>query len=193
VQRRQDESEPLIQIEEVVIVETQAAALAPPATVDGDSLKREIFAALAEVRRNSGPGSNRCNTSHSIGNDQHQLRRRGHGQLRDDGRRVCRDRIVDIADNLDRKVARTSEEQRTTLDRECAVTEQELVQLEADSNARVGPGASHYDDAELELAIADAEALAAAHIAAPHPKTSDPIFAPLLLPPPVVDISNLCC
>ena len=57
------------------------------------------------------------------------------------------DRIDDIADdmllNLDRKVARTSEEQGTTLDRECAVTEQELVQLEADSNARVGPGAMH--------------------------------------------------
>jgi len=107
------------------------------------------------------------------------------------------DRIVDIADNLllnlDTNVARNSEEQRAAPDRECAVSEEELVQHEADSNARFDPGAPHYDDAELELTIADAEALAAAHIAAPHPKTPDPIFAPLLLPPPVVDISNLCC
>ena len=77
VQRRHDESEPLIEIDEVLIVETQAAALAPPATVDNDdSLMSEIFAALAEVRRDSGPGSNRCNTSHSIGNDQDLLRQR---------------------------------------------------------------------------------------------------------------------
>ena len=68
-----------------------------------------------------------------------------------------------------------------------------MAQLKADSNAIFGPDAPHYDEEDLEQAIADAEEIAASHIPAPRPTTPDQICAPHRLPPPVVDISKLGC
>jgi len=84
-----------------------------------------------------------------------------------------------------------TEEQRMALNRESADTERVLVQLEADSNSHFGRGAPHYDMKDIELAIADVDAIAAAHIAAPHARKPDPISAPHLMPSSVIDISKL--
>ena len=107
------------------------------------------------------------------------------------------DRIVDGADDtlidLDADVGRISADERAALDREIAEAERELEQLETDSKSIFGPEAQHYEDEDLELSVADAEAIAAAHNPAPRPTTPDPISARHLLPPPVADNTKLGC
>jgi len=51
VQRGHDETEPLIEFDEVEIVETETAALALPENFDNNDSLSEIFSALAEIRR----------------------------------------------------------------------------------------------------------------------------------------------